>query len=63
MHLGALLCEQLAKERTDIDAGKKIARASRTLNGAGVITEVGMVEGGVHERSHGDRAALTDPCV
>src|SRR5262245_57147084 len=61
MHLVQLPREQLAKERTDIDAGKKIARSSRTLNRAGVVTEVGMVKSGIHERSHGDRAAFTDP--
>jgi hypothetical protein len=60
-HLGDLLREQLAEQRTDVDAGKKIARASRTLNGAGVVTEIGVIQGGIHERSHGDRAALTDP--
>ena len=61
MHLTDLSCEQLAEQRTDVDAGKKIARPSRTLNGAGVVTELGMVQGGIHERSHGDRAAFTNP--
>ena len=61
MHFTDLSCEQLAEQRTDVDAGKKIARPSRTLNGAGVVTERGMVQSSIHERSHGDRAAFTNP--
>ncbi len=60
-HLGDLLGEQLAEQRTDVDAGKKIARASRALDGAGVVAEVGMIERGIHERGHRHGAAFADP--
>src|SRR2546425_12597950 len=58
--LGELDFEELAEQRTDIDAGKKSARAARSLVRAGVVAELGMVEREVHERSHGHRAAFTN---
>ncbi len=54
------LREKLAEERPDVDAGKKIARAARSLGGAGVVADVGVVEREVHERGHGQRAAFLD---
>src|SRR4051794_8563920 len=42
-HLGELHLEHLAKQRADIDAGKKIARAARTLGGAGVVAELRVI--------------------
>ena len=54
------VCEQLAEDRADIDAGKKIARPPGTLGGAGVVAELGMVERQVHERGHREGAAFTD---
>ena len=59
-HLGELQGEQFAKERTEVDAGDEIARASRTSGGARVVAELGMVEREVHERGHSDGAALMD---
>ena len=59
-HLGELLCQQLAKDRPDIDAGKKIARAPRFLGRAGVVTELGMVERELHELGEADRTARSD---
>ena len=59
-HLGDLDGEQFTEERPDVDAGKKIARASGTAGGAGVVTELWMVEREVHERGHRQRAAFTD---
>ena len=56
-HLGESDCEQLAEERADIDAGKKIARAAGSLGRAGVVTELGIVEREVHERGDRERAA------
>ena len=53
-------CEQLAEDRPDVDAGKKIARAPGTLGGAGVVAGSRVVERELHERGHGDRAAFTD---
>src|SRR5262245_41916481 len=58
-HLGDLRFEQLAEQGTDVDAGKKIARATRTSGGAGVITELGMVKRELHERGHRQRTAFT----
>jgi hypothetical protein len=43
-HLGKLLCEQLAEDRSDVDAGKKIARAASLLGRAGVVAKLRMVE-------------------
>ena len=40
-HLGDLQLEQIAEQRPDVDAGKKIARASRPLGRAGVVAELG----------------------
>ncbi len=59
-HLGDLLFEQIAKQRPDIDGGKKIARASRPLGRAGVVAELGVVEREIHERGHRHRAAFTN---
>ena len=59
-HLGDLHREQLAEQRPDVDAGKKIAGAARSLGGAGVVAVLGMVERQLHERGHGDRAAVAD---
>src|ERR1700758_1683147 len=59
-HLGDLNLEELAKEGADIDAGKKIARASRPPGRAGVVAELGIVKSRLHERGHRHRAALTD---
>ena len=59
-HLRELDLEELAEERADVDAGKKIARAARTSGGAGVVAELRIVEGELHERGHRDRAALTN---
>src|SRR5262245_50880985 len=59
-HLGELDFEELAEERADVDAGKKIARATGSLVGAGVVAELGMVEREVHERGHRHRAAFAD---
>src|SRR2546428_136662 len=56
--LGELDFEELAEQRTDIDAGKKIARAARSLVRAGVVAELGMVEREVHERSHRARRGV-----
>ena len=54
-HLGHLNCEELAEQRSDIDAGKKIARAARPLGRAGVVAELGIVERQIHERGHRQR--------
>src|SRR5262245_14346187 len=43
-HLGELDFEELAEQRTDVDAGKKIARAARSLGGAGVVAELRVVK-------------------
>ena len=51
-HLGDLDGEQLAEDGPDVDAGKKIARAARSLGGAGVVAELAVVERKVHERGH-----------
>ena len=59
-HLGDLRCEQLAEERTDIDAGKKIARAAGTLGRAGVVADARIVERELHERGHRQGTAFTD---
>jgi hypothetical protein len=59
-HFGDLDFQELAEERTDIDAGKKIARATRPLGRAGVITDLGIVERKFHERGHRDWPALTN---
>ena len=59
-HLRDLDLEQLAEDRPDIDAGKKIARPPGTLGGAGVVAEVWMVEREVHERGHREGAAFMD---
>ncbi len=59
-HLGDLQFEQLAEQRTDVDAGEKIARAARTLAGAGVVAELGVVQRQLHERGHRYRAAFTN---
>src|SRR4051812_49252924 len=37
-HLLELQFEQFTEERSDVDARKKIARAARSLGGAGVVT-------------------------
>ena len=60
-HLRELPREQLAEERADVDAGKKIARASRSLGRAGVVTDLGIVKREIHERGHRQQAALLDP--
>ena len=59
-HLGDLLFEQVAEQRPDVDAGKKIARASRPLGRAGVVAELGIVKREIHERGHRHRAAFTN---
>src|ERR1700694_1554350 len=59
-HLGELNLEELAEDGAHIDAGKKIARASRPLGRAGVVAELGIVKRQLHERRHRHRAALTD---
>ena len=59
-HLGDLDLEQVAEQRADVDAGKKIARASGSLGGAGVVAELGVVEREIHERGHRQRAAFAD---
>ena len=59
-HLGELDFEQLAEERADVDAGKKIARAAGTLGRAGVVAELGIVEREIHERGHRQGTAFTD---
>src|SRR6185503_17990688 len=48
-HFGKLNPQKLAEERPDIDAGKKIARASGSLGRAGVVAELGVVESQIHE--------------
>ena len=58
--LGDLHFEQLTEERTHIDAGKKIARASRSLGRAGVVTVFRIVQREVHERGHRHGAALAE---
>ncbi len=58
MHFGELHFEQLAEERSDVDAGKKIARAAGTLGRAGVVTELVVVEREIHERGHREGTAL-----
>src|SRR5262249_39164803 len=60
VHLRELHLNQLAKQRTDIDARKKIARATGSPDRAGVVTRLWIVERQIHERGHSDRAALTD---
>jgi hypothetical protein len=57
-HFENLLSEKRAEDGSDVDAGKKIARAARSLGGAGVVTDVGIVEREVHERGHSHRAAF-----
>ena len=47
-HLGELNFQQLAEERPDVDAGKKIARAPGSSGGAGVVAELGMTESEQH---------------
>ena len=59
-HLADLELEQFSEERADIDAGKEIARASRPLGHAGVVTEFGIVKREIHERGHRHRAACTN---
>src|SRR5439155_7736806 len=57
-HLGELHREQLPEERPDVDARKKIARASRSAGRAAVVADLGVVEHELHERGHRQRAAL-----
>src|SRR2546427_130024 len=52
--------EELAEERTDIDARKKIARAAGSLGRAGVVAELGIVKRQLHERGHRQWTALAD---
>ena len=59
-HLGELRGEQLAEQRPDVDARKKIARASRSSGRAGVVADLGVVERELHERGHRQRAVLLD---
>src|SRR5262245_12079248 len=59
-HLGELRFDELAEERSDVDAGKEIARASRTPGRADVVADLRIVERQLHERGHGQRAALSD---
>ena len=59
-HLGELRGQQLAEQWADVDAGKKIARAAGSQGGAGVVTELGIVQREIHERGHGERTAITD---
>ena len=59
-HLRELCFQQRAKQRADVDAGKKIARAARSLNRAGVVPVLGIVEREIHERGHGERTTITD---
>ena len=59
-YFGELDFEELAEQRPDVDAGKKIARAAGSLGRAGVVAELGIVEREVHERGHRQGAALTN---
>jgi hypothetical protein len=59
-HLAELDGQQLAEQRTHIDAGKEIARTTRPLVSAGVVAELGIVQRTIHERGDRHRAALTD---
>ena len=59
-HLGELLRQQLAEDRPDVDAGKKIARAPRLLGRAGVVAKLRMVERDLHELREADGAARPD---
>ena len=57
-HLGDLTGEKRAEDGTDIDAGKKIARAPGSAGGAGVVAEPGLIERELHERGDRQRAAF-----
>ena len=59
-HLGELRGQQFAEQWTDVDAGKKIARAAGTLGRAGVVAERAIVKCELHERGHGERTAFSD---
>src|ERR1051325_4357061 len=56
-YLGELDFQELSEQRAHIDARKKTARAPRTLGGAGVVAERGIVEREIHERGHRHGAA------
>src|ERR1700704_6428478 len=59
-HLGDLSREQLTKDRSDIDAGKKIARAAGSLGRAGIVAQLGMIERQIHERGHREWPAFVN---
>src|SRR5439155_26450029 len=59
-HLIQLTFTELTEQRTGVDAGKKIAPATGSPVGAGVVTELGMVKRQLHERGHRHRTAFTD---
>src|SRR5438552_13035928 len=59
-HLGELSLEQLSKQRSRVDAGKKIARATGPAGRAGVVAKLRMIEGEIHERGDRRGAAFTD---
>jgi hypothetical protein len=59
-HLADLDGEELTEQRADVDARKKIARASRSPGRAGVVAKRRVVESKFHERGHGHSAAFTN---
>src|SRR5437667_370328 len=59
-HFIQLTFKELTEQRTGVDAGQKIARATGSPVGAGVVTELGMVKRQLHERGHRHRTAFTD---
>src|SRR5919206_119327 len=52
--------KQLAEQRADVDAGKKIARAAGTLVRAGVVPELGVIKSELHERGDGHRTTYME---
>src|SRR4029079_4239152 len=59
-HFSDLHFEQLAEQWTDVDAGKKIARASGSPGRAGVVAGVGIVKSKLHERGNRYRATFLE---
>ncbi len=54
-HVGKVHRDHLAEERTDIDAGEEVARPPRSSWCRGVVAQLGVVQGKVHERGNGHR--------
>src|SRR5204863_4356368 len=59
-HFRDLHGEELAEDRADVDAGKKIARAAGSPGRAGVVAELGVVKREIHERGHRHRPAFAN---